>query len=122
MSLDYAPLTHHDWDDVGVTAALRFTESNPNQSFAYHLVHPTLQADGKQGVVFVRRMGDLTVFRAKEFLHTSTVNEGEPDPEWPTLDVAVLQKSKTLNTAKRRSDVLENIIDLDVLRKYYEMQ
>jgi hypothetical protein len=122
MALDYAPLFHHDPNDLGLTATFRFTRSDPKAPNAYHFVQPTLQIDGKRGVVFVEGMGSLTVFRAKDFLHTSTVNEGQPDRDWPALSVAVLQKSKTLNAAKRRADVLENMVDMDILLKYHRQQ
>jgi hypothetical protein len=65
-------------------------------------------------------MGSLTVFRAQDFFHISTVNECEPDPDCPTLGVALLQKTRSLNASERRSDVLEDMVNFDVLNGYHD--
>jgi hypothetical protein len=120
MALDYAPLIHCDREDFGLTAALRFTKSDRKQPSAYNFVQPTLHSlDGRQGVIFVQNIGCLTLFRAKDISHTSTVNEAQPDPDWPTLGVVVLQKMRTLNGSERRSDVLEDMVNFDILNKYH---
>ncbi len=119
FAVDYAQLVHKDPEDFGPTIVFRFTDANPNAPNAYHFVQPTLWCGNKRGVVCMQRAGTLTVFRATKFAHTSSINEKGPDPKHPSIGVACVQKVRTLNGSKDRSDVLEKIVSFPVLERYY---
>jgi hypothetical protein len=119
LAKDYAQLVHVDPGDLGLTAVFRFTDANSEARKAYNFVQPTLCCNGKLGVVCMQRAGTLTVFRAAKFAHTSTINECGPDPESPSLGVAVVQKTRSLNVSRERSDVLENMISFPILNIYH---
>ena len=120
LTLDYAPLVHKRPDDYGPTVVFRFTNGNKDARNAYHFVQPTLRCKGRLGVVCIQRAGTLTVFRATEFAHTSTINEVGPDPENPCLGVATVQKTRSLNISEQRSDVLKDMISFPILERYHK--
>jgi hypothetical protein len=118
LGVDYAQLLHTDPLDTGPTVVLRFTDSAPDAANAYHLVQPTLDCDGKQGLVCYQRAGSLTVFMAREILHTGSLNERGPDPDYPSLGVGLVQKTKTLTRSHARRHLLAHAVCFDVIDKY----
>lgn len=118
LGVDYAQLLHTDPLDAGPTVGLRFTDNPPGAGNAYHFVQPTLDCDGKRGVVCYQRAGALTVFMASDILHNSSLNEGGPDPEHPSLGVGFVQKVKTLTRSKGRAHLLRDAVRFDIIEKY----
>jgi hypothetical protein len=122
LGINYAQLIHKDPEDSGPTVGFRCTNANPKASNAYHFVQPTLWCEGKRGVVCMQQAGTLTVFRATKFAHTSTYNEHDADPEYPSVGVACVQKMRSLNVSEERSDVLEDIISFPILSRYRSLK
>jgi len=118
LGVDYAQLLHTDPLDSGPTVVLRLTDAAPDAPNAYHLVQPTLDCDGKRGLVCYQRAGSLTVFVASEILHTSSLNELGPDPEHPSLGVGFVQKTKTLTRSHARRHVLAHAVSFEVIEQY----
>jgi hypothetical protein len=120
IGLNYAQLLHYDPADKGPTAGLRFTDTLPTAADgAYHLVQPTLWCKGKHGVVCLQRAGCLTVFMASRYVHSSTVNQYERQhPDHPSLGLGCLQKVNALTRADKRTDVLDEMVNMDILDTY----
>jgi hypothetical protein len=118
--LNYAQLLHHDPADKGPTAGLHFTDTHPTAAGgAYPLVQPTLWCDSKRGFVCLQRAGCLTVFMASRYVHTSTVNQYQGQhSDHPSLGLGCLQKVNALTRADKRTDVLDEMVNMRILDAY----
>jgi hypothetical protein len=56
---------------------------------------------------------------ASHFVHTSTVNQHQGKyPDFPSLGLGCLQKNNALTRANKRTDVLEEMINMSILEVY----
>ena len=116
---DYSQLFHLDDNDSGPTVIARMTDTDPNAPSAYHLLQPTLECNGKHGVVCIQGRGSFTVFFGSEIVHNSSMLEHGPNPMYPCLGVGCVLKQKVLNVSKERHDVLDDFVCFPVLKSYY---
>ena len=118
ITVDYAQLFHLDPNDCGPTVVARMTDIDPDAPNAYHLLQPTMNCNGKCGVVCIQRRGTLTVFFGSKILHNSSISERGPNSQYPSLGVGCVQKMKTLSVSNKRSDVLDNFVCFPILEAY----
>lgn len=97
---------------------MRMSNTDPAEPNAFHLVHSTLRCQGKQGIVFKQRRGTLTIFRAGDFIHTSSAPEHECNADFPSLGLGCVRKSKVESVAKQRADVVETFVEFRILQVY----
>ena len=121
LSADYAQLIHDDVNDCGPTVGLRFTDTDPDAPSAYHLVQPTLRCEGKRGLVLHQQAGCLTVFLASRILHTSSLNEHGANPDYPSLSIGFVQKTKVLRESERKAHLLGNMVCFPILERFYSL-
>jgi len=119
LGANYAQLIHDDKNDCGPTVGLRFTDTAPDAPSAYHLVQPTLRCEGKRGLVLHQQAGCLTVFLANQILHTSSLNEHGANPDYPSLGVGIVQKTKVLTGSERKAHLLGNMVCFPILERFY---
>src|SRR5271154_183296 len=118
ITVNYAQLLHKDPNDLGPTVVARMTDTDPDVPNPNHLVQPTMNCNGKRGVVCIQRQGTLAVFLGGKRLHTSSTNERGPNEKNPSLGVGCVQKTKVLSVSEARSDVLDDFICFPILETY----
>ena len=118
IGYNYAQLIHLDNNDHGPTVVARITKTDPQAPNAFHLVQPTLECNGKRGIVWKQRPGTLSIFLAGQFIHSSSINECEPNSDFPSLGLGCVQKSKVLSVSERRSDVVDKFVSFSILKMY----
>ena len=94
------------------------SNTDPTEPNAFHLVHPTLSCRGKRGIVFKQRRETLTIFRAGNFLHSSSVPEHECNADFPSLGLGCVKKSKVESVVEQRADVVETFVEFRILQVY----
>lgn len=107
-----------DDNDHGPTVVARITNTDPRAPNAFHLVQPTLECNGKRGIVWKQRQGTLSIFLADRFVHSSSINEVEPNDKFPSLGLGCVQKSKVLSMSEQRSDVVDKFVNFAILKEY----
>ena len=118
IGIDCAQLFHWDQNDHGPTVVVRMTDTDPDAPNAYHLLQPTMNCNGKRGVVCIHGQGTLTVFLGSKILHNSSINEREPNPQYPSLGLGGVQKTKVLSVSKNRDNVLNDFVCIPIIESY----
>ena len=62
--------------------------------------------------------GTLSIFLAGQFIHSSSINECEPNSDFPSLGLGCIQKPKVLLVSEQRSDVVDKFVRFSILKMY----
>jgi hypothetical protein len=61
----------------------------------------------------------MTIFLADKILHSSSVNELEPNNEFPSIGLGCVQKSRVYSVSEHRASIVESFVNFDILNVYY---
>jgi hypothetical protein len=63
VGLNYPELAHFDDGDVGPTVGFRASPPCGSRPWAHHFILPTLECDGKSGVIIKQSLGTVTLWQ-----------------------------------------------------------
>ena len=124
---NYAEKIHLDGEEVGPTVGWRCSLENPDSPKAHLFVHPAMICKGKHNVIIKQPVGTVTLWKATEYQHTSSVDEPayvkmkehktkSDDPV--SIGLVIVQKRKLLSVLRNRDDVLSQFYSVEVLQAY----
>ena len=131
IGCNYAECVHLDKVEYGPTVALRCSRCNPKSLTAHIFIYSDMMCNGKCVVMIEQPVGAVTVWKATEHWHTSSVDEpaylkslqGISDDNDPlSLGLVVVQKTKLLTIPSARQDVISWLYSVAVLRAYYSAE